>query len=331
MVSGIGPKAQLAKFNIKPIAINENVGQGMQDHIFVGPTYPITPATGSFTKVAANPLYLAAQLANFTLSQLGPLTNHVADLLSWERPSDAQLASIGASKLSSYPADYPLLEGFSAPGVVGNFANLLSENMAAGFGGKQFATILFALVAPQSRGTITLASADMADAPIIDPRWLTDPVDQALAIYAFKRARQYFAANAMKPILAGIEYLPGPAVQTDAQILAWIQNNLMTVWHASCTTSMRTKENGGVLDNRLRVYGERILRLTGRTTVLTAFFLCRRYWSSCRRRSIIPKLATRSPSKHHLHACVSNFTAAVNLSSFKSLTHHPLSANEPPL
>jgi len=36
MVSGIGPKAQLAKYNINAVAINENVGQGMQDHIFFG-------------------------------------------------------------------------------------------------------------------------------------------------------------------------------------------------------------------------------------------------------------------------------------------------------
>lgn len=228
MVSGIGPKAQLTKYNITQVAINENVGQGMQDHIFFGPTYPVIPATGTFTKVAAEPLYLAAQFANFTAAQLGPLTNHVADLLTWERPSDADLNSIGAGALTSYPTDYPLLEGLSAPGVVGNFANLLTENLAAGFGGKQFATILFALVAPQSRGSITLASNDMADAPIIDPAWLTDKVDQQLAIYAFKRARQYFAANAMKPILNGAEYLPGVTVQSDAQILDWIRNNLMS-------------------------------------------------------------------------------------------------------
>jgi choline dehydrogenase len=36
MVSGIGPKSQLSQFKITPVAINENVGQGMQDHIFFG-------------------------------------------------------------------------------------------------------------------------------------------------------------------------------------------------------------------------------------------------------------------------------------------------------
>jgi choline dehydrogenase len=91
----------------------------------------------------ANPIYLAAQLTNFTLHQLGPLTNHVADLLTWERPSDQQLNDMGASKLTSYPADYPVLESLSAPGVVGDFNNLLTENLNVGIGGRQFATILF--------------------------------------------------------------------------------------------------------------------------------------------------------------------------------------------
>lgn len=118
MASGIGPKDQLNKFNIPPVVINENVGKNMQDHIFVGPTYPVDPATGTLTDIAADPVYLAAQLLNFTTKQLGPLTNNVADLLSWEKVNGAQL---GAPELDSYPADWPHLEGLSAPGVTGGF------------------------------------------------------------------------------------------------------------------------------------------------------------------------------------------------------------------
>ncbi|UZJ52489.1 hypothetical protein CBS101457_001809 [Exobasidium rhododendri] len=254
MVSGIGPAKTLSKFGITPVVTNENVGQGMQDHIFFGPSFSVTPATHSFTDLAADPIYLVQQLLNFTANQLGPLTNNVADLQAWERPSDAILAGIGASALSSYPADWPLLEAMSAPGVIGDFSNLLTQNAIAGAGGKRFASILFALVAPLSRGSVTISSKDMAIPPVIDPNWLTDVVDQKLAIYAFKRARAYFATNAMRPILAGAEYLPGATIQSDADILNWIRSNLMTVWHAACTTSMRTKANGGVLDSRLRVY-----------------------------------------------------------------------------
>lgn len=108
------------------------------------------------------------------------MTNHVADLLTWERPDDATLASIGASKLSSYPADWPVLESLSAPvslptaifetgtcshtfaflrssqGVVGDFANLLAENSKAGSDGSRYATILFGMLMPECDSRITL-------------------------------------------------------------------------------------------------------------------------------------------------------------------------------
>ena len=100
--------------------------------------------------------------------------------------------------------------------------------IAGSFTGKEFVTILAALVAPQSRGTVKIASNDTSVLPLIDPGWLTDPVDEIMAIEAFKRTREFFSAQAMQPILDGPEYLPGPSIQTDDQILDWIRSNLMT-------------------------------------------------------------------------------------------------------
>ena len=51
---------------------------------------------------------------------------------------------------------------------MGNFSNLMvADNAPLEPVGQQYASILSALAAPQSRGTITLASSDMADHPII--------------------------------------------------------------------------------------------------------------------------------------------------------------------
>lgn len=261
MVSGIGPKDQLITNNIPILVDNPNVGQGMQDHIFFGPTYPLH-SIETLTRVSAHHLYLFAQFMNFTLRQQGPLTNNVADMIAFERFSDSKLIALNASHLLEYPADWPHIEYLSAPGVVKDFSNLLALNLEAGTRtGKEFATILAALVAPKSRGSIKIASKDTSVPPIIDPGWLTDKVDQQLAIEVFKRTRGFFSANAMQPILSGEEYLPGSSVQTDDEILGWIRNNLMTVWHASCTCSMRTKDRGGVLDSHFRVYGTTNLRV----------------------------------------------------------------------
>jgi choline dehydrogenase-like flavoprotein len=125
-----------------------------------------------------------------------------------------------------------------------------------------YASLITALVAPVSRGSVTISSADTAVAPIIDPGFLTAPADQDVALAAFKRARDFFATKAVQPVLIGGEYDPGPRVSTDAQILQWIRNNVMTVWHASCTCAMGKSNNPlAVVDSHARVIGVSNLRV----------------------------------------------------------------------
>ncbi|PLW19223.1 hypothetical protein PCASD_15138 [Puccinia coronata f. sp. avenae] len=261
MVSGIGPKDQLEANNIPVRVESPNVGQGMEDHIFFGPAYPVH-SIETLTRIATQPAHLTSQYLNFTLQQLGPLTNNVADMIAFERFGISKLKQLNAHSLSAYPADWPHVEYLSAAGLVSDFSDLIALNALAGTTtGKEFVTILAALVAPQSRGTVKIVSNDASVPPLIDPGWLTHPVDQMIAIEAFKRTREFFSAQAMQPIIDGQEYLPGPSVDSDEQILDWIKNSLMTVWHAACTCRMRTQDQGGVLDSHFRVYGTKDLRV----------------------------------------------------------------------
>ena len=50
MVSGIGPASQLEAFDIPVITDRPGVGQNLTDHIFFGPTYPVSVQT--FTRLA---------------------------------------------------------------------------------------------------------------------------------------------------------------------------------------------------------------------------------------------------------------------------------------
>lgn len=117
MVSGIGPRDQLEAQKIPVLVENANVGRNMEDHVFAGPTFKVDPALGTFTELAANPLYLTASLANFTGAQLGPLTSNIADFLAWERVPPAQANAAGASVLNTYPSDWPHIEYLSGNGV----------------------------------------------------------------------------------------------------------------------------------------------------------------------------------------------------------------------
>lgn len=258
MVSGIGPAAELQKHNIPVIQDSPGVGQNLQDHIFFGPTYRVTVET--LTRLANNPLYLTAQaLVDYQLLKQGPLTNPVADYLGWEHAPRDMIPASAAAVLDAYPEEWPDIEYLSGPGYIGSFQNLLAQQPRDGF---QHATVLAALVKPLSRGNVTLASADTSDLPLVQPNWLSDPTDVAVALAAFKRARQAFSSPAMAPVLADKnEYFPGTNVTSDAQILDTIRDSLMTVWHASCTCRIGRREDGAVVDARARVYGVRGLRV----------------------------------------------------------------------
>lgn len=69
MVSGIGPAAQLQKHSIPVLADRPGVGQNMQDHIFFGPSYRVNVPT--LTRIATDPVYLAAQIAVWALNHTG--------------------------------------------------------------------------------------------------------------------------------------------------------------------------------------------------------------------------------------------------------------------
>ncbi|KAE9367407.1 GMC oxidoreductase [Stipitochalara longipes BDJ] len=260
MVSGIGSSAQLSKFNIPVVSDLEGVGQGMQDHIFFGPSYRVGVTT--FTRLANDPLYLAAQLIPYTTTKTGLLTNPCADFLGWEKVPDSLRPTLGSqalSDLSRYPADWPEVEYISGSGYVGDWSSLLLNQPKDGY---QYATILATLVAPQSRGNVTINSADTNDLPTINTAYLQSETDQKVAIAAYKRARAAWASNAMQETVIGQEYYPGPSVQTDDQILSTIKGSLQTVWHASCTCKMGVSSDSmAVVDSHARVFGVSGLRV----------------------------------------------------------------------
>ncbi|KAF7175630.1 hypothetical protein CNMCM7691_009195 [Aspergillus felis] len=260
MVSGVGPADTLSEHNIDIVQDAPGVGQNMWDHVFFGPTYQV--ALETYTKVQTDLGYLASQMAQYIFSHGGVLTSPVIDYLAFEKiPNFFRLNfSIQTIKdLSWFPDDWPETEYISSAAYVGNFSNPLVSQPS---GGKQYATILGTLVAPTSRGNVTIASNDTSDLPIINPNWLSTEADQQVAIAAYKRIRDMFHGEAMAPIIVGDEYFPGSQYQTDAEILEVIRNTVMTIYHAACTCKMGTRDDPmAVLDSQARVFGVDRLRV----------------------------------------------------------------------
>lgn len=97
---------------------------------------------------------------------------------------------------------------------------------------------------------------------MIDPKWLTDPADQAVAVELYKKIRRLFNTKSFKGVrVDDQEAYPGYDADTDEEILAVIQKSLLTVWHAASTCAMQPRDKNGVLDPYLRVYGVQRLRV----------------------------------------------------------------------
>lgn len=141
---------------------------------------------------------------------------------------------------------------------MGNFSDPYVQQPRTG----QYASIIGILVAPTSRGNVTIRSADTADMPVINPNWLETDTDQKVAVAAYKRARDVFRTQAMAPVIIGQEYFPGSEHETDSEILEIIQNTMMTIYHASCTCKMGIgSDRMAVIDSRARVFGVTGLRV----------------------------------------------------------------------
>ncbi|KAL4807447.1 hypothetical protein BDV18DRAFT_158665 [Aspergillus unguis] len=265
MVSGIGPRAHLEEHKIGVISDLQGVGQGMLDHPFFGPSYRVNVET--LTSLATHPSRILAEVMRWETTQQGVLTSTNADMLAWEKiPSDMRGFSEGTlQNLSTFPTGWPEAEYMVGPGYLGNFSSPFDDQPRDGY---QYGSLLGILIAGTSQGTVTLASNDTYDPPIINPNWLQTESDQQLAVAMFKRLRQAFASEEMKPVVIGEEYHPGPHVQSDEDILNWIRDNIMTLWHPSRTCKMGTRDDPlAVVDGRARVFGVNRLRVVDASAI----------------------------------------------------------------
>lgn len=81
MVSGVGPKDTLQKFNIDVVADRPGVGQGMHDHLTSFVEYEVDVVTNSALNDAD---YLAAAVEEFNNNHQGPLASAGGDLVGME-------------------------------------------------------------------------------------------------------------------------------------------------------------------------------------------------------------------------------------------------------
>ncbi|CAG8978030.1 hypothetical protein HYALB_00000700 [Hymenoscyphus albidus] len=247
MVSGIGPQAFLESQNISVISALEGVGQNLWDPVFFLTTNRVNTPTDA---TLINDPDALRVLKDYTHNASGPYSAAGGHFAFEKIPANLRSSFTKQTQdiLSEFPDDWPEVEYSVAAGAG-------QHNTVTGTFG---ATIL----APLSRGNVSIRSSSMSDQPLINMNRLSHPADMEVLIAALKRGRQLWNTPAANAIKIGEEIIPGAAVQSDEQIAAYIKDNLLHICHASATCSMGSKNDPmAVLDSKAKVYGVNGLRV----------------------------------------------------------------------
>lgn len=159
--------------------------------------------------------------------------------------------------LTSFQSDWPEVEyiGSGFPSGTGSTIGVMSATLSA---------LLL-------RGNVTITSPSISDPPAINLGWLIDPADAEVAVVAFKRCRQIWNAAPAVSIRVGPEIAPGAAVSTDADILNYIRQNVVPIWHARSACAMgNVRDRNAVVDSAAKVFGVTALRVVDISAFLFA-------------------------------------------------------------
>ncbi|KJA28842.1 GMC oxidoreductase [Hypholoma sublateritium FD-334 SS-4] len=248
-LSGIGPAAELKSFGIPVVLDAPGVGTNMQDR------YEVT-VTG--TLPTNFPIY-----ANCTF-----LEPAAADDPCFEQWS-TDVTDHGIYGTNGVAFGVVLQSSVSAPTSADLFVGGLPADFHGYFPGYSAAADLhtwsYLVLKAHSRnnaGTVTLTSTDPRDPPhVAFNSWTVGGADDVQAVYeGVMSARAMFNAT-ITPDGPFTEVFPGPSVQSEADVKAWIQTN---AWghHASCSVPIGAEgDDTAVLDSSFRVKGVNGLRV----------------------------------------------------------------------
>jgi choline dehydrogenase len=111
-----------------------------------------------------------------------------------------------------------------------------------------------------ARGSVRITSDDPARKPALLFNYLSTEQDRREWVEAIRVTRAILNQPAMEPFNGG-ELSPGPAVHSDAEILAWVSRDAETALHPSCTCAMGTGPMAVVNPTTMRVHGLTGLRV----------------------------------------------------------------------
>jgi choline dehydrogenase-like flavoprotein len=127
---------------------------------------------------------------------------------------------------------------------------------------KNYITIMVANNHPFSRGFCHIRSANPRDKPILDPRYLSHPLDLEILARQTQYIETIVATAPFASLLKPTGRLPEGKEATSLDAAKDIvKERLLSTFHPVGTCAMMPRELGGVVDSRLKVHGARNLRV----------------------------------------------------------------------
>lgn len=236
LLSGVGPAAHLEEVGV-PVACDlPAVGENLQDHVNL---CALCECSGdhSYDSVL-RPHRLLAAGVQYLLFGTGPVMSPLFETGGfWYADKDARSPDIQ-------------LHFGQGSGIEKGIAKLDNPGV----------TLNSAFVRPRSRGTVRLASADPAAAPLIDPNYWAEPADLEDSLRGLRMAREIMAQPALRPFIKR-EVLPGPAAGEDREKLFDYACRMGKTDHHPVGTCRMGGGADAVVDPQLRLRGVEGLRV----------------------------------------------------------------------
>ncbi|HSW11448.1 MAG TPA: choline dehydrogenase [Solimonas sp.] len=240
MLSGIGPREELARHGIPLRHELPGVGQNLQDHLDCFVVMRTRTRVGLSFHPGAWWRSLVG-LFQYVFARRGMFTSSMGEAGGFIR--------------SRIDEPIPDLQLHILPALNTNHA----LDMRPVFGGYGYSVMIYDL-RPLSRGRVGLRSADPMDAPLIDPGFAAQERDIERLVRGIHKVRQILRQPAL---LAhnDEELQPGPQLQTDEALRDYVRRTAEVAYHPVGTCRMGVDDPLAVVDPRLRVHGLQGLRV----------------------------------------------------------------------
>jgi choline dehydrogenase len=237
MLSGVGDSQQLQSHGIDVVAHRPGVGQNLQDHLEL-----------YFQVECRQPITLYSKLNLFSKAMIG------ARWLFFK-------SGLGASNHFESAAFIRSAAGVEYPDIQYHFLPVAirydGKSAAPGHGFQMHVGPMRS----ESRGAVTLRSADPAAAPKILFNYMTAENDYRDFRQCLKLTRELLQQEAFKPF-AGAEIAPGADVQSDDELDQFIRDHCESAYHPCGTCRMgESSDASAVVDTSCRVIGVEALRV----------------------------------------------------------------------